>query len=149
MLALFLFGGFVLRNLNNIMNDYIKIIFYILDLIFFSGFIAMFSNGTTNILGFNSQSILFFAVVLMYVGIRSLLRYVLLIFIACSFLFISKVNEAMGAFWAIYILCAFISFLIQIYTNILPEVNFNNKEYFGVGKNKEDIENDDKKNQLL
>ena len=35
MLALFLFGGFVLRNLNNIMNDYIKIIFYILDLIFF------------------------------------------------------------------------------------------------------------------
>ena len=145
MLALFLFGGFVLRNLNNIMNDYIKIIFYILDLIFFSGFIAMFSNGTTNILGFSSQSILFFAVVLMYVGIRSLLRYVLLIFIACSFLFISKVNEAMGAFGAIYILCAFISFLIQIYINILPEVNFNDKEYFGVGENKEDIENDDKK----
>ena len=48
--------------------------------------------------------------------------------------FISKVNEAMGYYGAIYILSAFFSFAIQIYTNILPKVVFNEKEYFGKKK---------------
>ena len=67
----------------------------------------------------------------MLFGIRTFLRYIFLFFIACSFFFISKVNEAMGYYGAIYILSAFFSFAIQIYTNILPKVVFNEKEYFG------------------
>ena len=102
----------------------------------------MFANGDTNILGFSSQSILFLTVALIYVGINSLLRYIILIFIACSFLFISKVNQAMGIWGSIYILCAFASFLIQIYTNILPEIKFNKNDYFSEKEEKKVVEND-------
>ena len=130
-ISLLLFGGFIFRNINDITNDYIKIIFYITDLIFFSGFISMFSNGQANILGFSSQSILFVSIILMWIGVRSFLRYIILIFIGCSILFISKVNEAMGFFGAIYIICAFISFLIQVITNIFPRVKFDKNDLFG------------------
>ena len=115
-ISLLLFGGFILRNKEEIINDWIKIIFYIFDLIFFSGFISMFVNGETNVFGFSSQSILLVTIILMWIGVRSFLRYIILAFIACSFLFISKVNEAMGFFGSVYILLAFISFLIQVCT---------------------------------
>ena len=39
----------------------------------------MFANGNTNILGFSSQSVLFVTVILMYAGMRSILRYILLV----------------------------------------------------------------------
>ena len=141
--SIFLFGGFILRNIKIIMNDSIKIIFYILDLFFFAGFIAMFTDGQTNIFGFSSQSILFFTIILMYVGIRSILRYVILIFIACSFLFISKVNEAMGTWGSIYIICAFASFAIQTYTNILPEAKFIKNEYLVEGEEEKEEEKEE------
>jgi len=79
----------------------------------------------------------------MYVGIRSILRYVILIFIACSFLFISKVNEAMGTWGSIYIICAFASFAIQTYTNILPEAKFIKNEYLAEREEKEEEEEKD------
>ena len=143
LISLLLFGGFIIRNFVDILNDNLKIIIYVLDLIFFSGFIAMFANGNTNILGFSSQSVLFVTVILMYAGMRSILRYILLVFIACSFLFLSKVNEVMGFFGCIYILCAFFSFVIQIYTDILPKVSFKDNEYFAENKkNKKEIEDD-------
>lgn len=141
MISLLLFGGYIIRNINEIIIDKFKIIIYILDLIFFSGFISIFSNGKTNILGFSPQSVLFIMVILMLFGVRSFLRYFFLVFIACSFFFISKVNEAMGYYGAIYILSAFFSFAIQIYTNILPKVVFNEKEYFGKKKIQKDEEN--------
>ena len=131
MISLLLFGGYIIRNINEIIIDYFKIIIYLLDLIFFSGFVSFFVNQKTNIFGFSPQSVLLIMVILMLFGIRTFLRYILLFFIACSFFFISKVNEAMGYYGAIYILSAFFSFAIQIYTNILPKVVFNEKEYFG------------------
>ena len=51
LIALFLFGGYILRNKNEILNDGVKIAFCLADLIFFSGFISMFSNRQTNVLG--------------------------------------------------------------------------------------------------
>ena len=90
----------------------------------------MFTNGKTNILGFSSQSVLAIAIVLMLFGIRSILRYVLIVLIGCSIFFISKVNDAMGAWGMFYIIFAFGSFLIQAYTNILPSSIFENKHYF-------------------
>ena len=136
-ISILLFGGYILRNKKDILSDSIKILFSIFDLLFFSGFIAMFANGDTNILGFSSQSVLFFTVVLIYIGINSFLRYIILIFIASSFLFISKVNQAMGIWGSIYILCAFASFVIQIYTNILPEIEFNKNDFFPEKEKKE------------
>ena len=138
LLSIFLFGGYILRNMEEIINDWKKILFSILDLLFFSGFIAMFANGNTNLLGFSSQSVLFFTVILIHVGIKSILRYIILIFIASSFLFISKVNEAMGIWGSIYILCAFISFIIQIYTNILPEIKITKYDYFSKKEEKDE-----------
>ena len=134
MYSVFLFGGYIIRNIHDIFKDYKKIIFYVFDLFFFSGFIAMFANGKTNILGFSSQSILLLLIVVMWIGMRSIIRYILLLFIASSFLFISKVNEAMGIFGSIYIFCAFFSFVIQLYTNILPNVRNINMEFCGKKK---------------
>ena len=53
MISLFLFGEYIIRNLNEILNDFIKILFFIIDIIFFSGFIAMFADEKTNIFGFS------------------------------------------------------------------------------------------------
>ena len=129
--SLLIFGGYIIRNINDLMEDYVKIIFYILDLIFFAGFISMTADSQINFLGFSSQSLLLHLVVLMWMGMRSIMRYVLVAFIGSSFMFLSRVNEAMGFNGSIYILFAFISFLIQIYTNILPNVPGINKEFYG------------------
>ena len=91
----------------------------------------MFSNSQTNVLGISSQSVLFVTVILMWIGVRSLLRYIIILFIACSFFFISKVNEAMGFYGSFYIIFSFASFVLQIYTNILPEISFEEKEFLG------------------
>ena len=133
MISLFLFGGYIIRNLNEILNDFIKILFFIIDIIFFSGFIAMFADGT-NIFGFSSQGLILVMVALMWIGLKSLLRYILLVFVASSTLFISQINEAMGFFGTIYILCAFFSFAIQIYTNIFPNITNFKSEFFGPTK---------------
>ena len=130
MISLFLFGGYIIRNLNEILNDFIKILFFIIDIIFFSGFIAMFADGKTNIFGFSSQGLILVMVALMWIGLKSLLRYILLVFVASSTLFISQINEAMGFFGTIYILCAFFSFAIQIYTNIFPNITNFKYEFF-------------------
>ena len=70
-------------------------------------------------------------VALMSIGVKSLIRYILLVFVASSTLFISQINEAMGFFGTIYILCAFSSFAIQIYTNIFPNITNFKSEFFG------------------
>ena len=134
MISLFLFGGFIIRNANDIFKDNLKIAFCVIDLFFFSGFIAMFADGKTNFLGFSSHSLLLLMIVLMWIGMKSLLRYILLAFISSSFFFIGQLNEAMGIFGALYILFAFFSFSIQIYTNIFPMVNNLNSEFFGSNK---------------
>ena len=130
MISLFLFGGYIIRNLNEILNDFIKILFFIIDIIFFSGFIAMFADGKSNIFGFSSQGLILVMVALMWIGVKSLLRYILLVFVASSTLFISQINEAMGFFGTIYILCAFFSFAMQIYTNIFPNITNFKYEFF-------------------
>ena len=143
MISLFLFGGYIIRNLNEILNDFIKILFFIIDIIFFSGFIAMFADGKTNIFGFSSQGLILVMVALMWIGVKSLLRYILLVFVASSTLFISQINEAMGFFGTIYILCAFFSFAIQIYTNIFPNITNFKSEFFGPtrgGREDQDIQ---------
>ena len=134
MISLFLFGGYIIRNLKEILNDFIKILFFIIDIIFFSGFIAMFADGKTNIFGFSSQGLILVMVALMWIGVKSLLRYILLVFVASSTLFISQINEAMGFFGTIYVLCAFFSFAIQIYTNIFPNITNFKYEFFGPTK---------------
>ena len=143
MISLFLFGGYIIRNLKEILNDFIKILFFIIDIIFFSGFIAMFADGKTNIFGFSSQGLILVMVALMWIGLKSLLRYILLVFVASSTLFISQINEAMGFFGTIYILCAFFSFAIQIYTNIFPNITNFKSEFFGPtreGREDQDIQ---------
>ena len=140
MISVFLFGGYIIRNKNDIFNDYIKIAFCTIDIIFFSGFIAMFANGKTNIFGISSQGLLFMTIILMWVGLKSISRYVILSFISLSTLFLSQLNEAMGFFGALYILFAFLSFSIQIYTNILPNVSSFNSEFFGQKKKNPEYE---------
>jgi hypothetical protein len=134
--SLLIFGGYIIRNLNEIMDDYVKMVFYLLDLVFFAGFLSMTADSQTNILGFSSQSFLLHLIILMWMGMRSLMRYVLLAFIGSSFMFLSRVNEAMGFTGSLYILLAFISFLIQIYTDILPKVQGMDKEFCGERKRK-------------
>ena len=96
MISVFLLGGYIIRNINDIFNDVIKILFCIIDIIFFSGFIAMFANSKTNIFGFSSQGLLVMAIILMWLGLKSISRYVILSFISLSTLFISQLNEVMG-----------------------------------------------------
>ena len=120
LISLFLFGGYIIRNINLILNDNIKIIFCMIDMLFFSGFIAMFADKTTNFLGFSSQSLLLLMIILMWIGMKSFLRYIILAFVASSVFFVGQLNEVMGFFGELYILFAFLSFSIQIYINILP-----------------------------
>ena len=139
MISLFIFGGYIIRNINEILSDIIKIVFCIIDIIFFSGFIALFADGKTNIFGFSSQGLLLAMIALMWTGMKSLLRYIILAFVASSTFFISQISDVMGFFGSIYILCAFFSFSIQIYTNIFPNATNFQSEFFGQTKeNKED-----------
>jgi hypothetical protein len=147
--SLLIFGGYIIRNLNEIMDDYVKMVFYLLDLVFFAGFLSMTADSQTNILGFSSQSFLLHLIILMWMGMRSLMRYVLLAFIGSSFMFLSRVNEAMGFTGSLYILLAFISFLIQIYTDILPKVQGMDKEFCGERKRKKLKDEEEKSRSKL
>ena len=138
MISVFLLGGFIIRNINDIFNDIIKILFCIIDIIFFSGFIAMFAKAETNIFGFSSQSLLVMVIILMWVGLKSISRYVILFFIALSTFFLSQLNEVMGFYGSLYILFAFLSISIQIFTKILPKVSNLSSEFFGEKKKNDD-----------
>ena len=131
LISFIFFGGYILRNVHEIFKDNIKIIFCVIDIIFFSGFIAMFADKNTNFLGFSSQTLLILIITLMWIGMKSLLRYIILAFITSSVYFLGQLNEAMGFFGALYIIFAFLSFSIQIYTNILPNYNKIPSEFFG------------------
>ena len=104
----------------------------------------MFSSSETIILGISPQSILLLIVVSMWIGLKSILRYLILIFIAFSASFLGELNEAMGFWGALYILFAFLSFSIQIYTNILPNVSNINYEFYGHAKKNNDEHQDNK-----
>jgi hypothetical protein len=136
LLSILLFGGFIARNLKEIMDSNVKLLFMILDLLFFSGLISVFVRSKDNCFGFSPQAILLLIIVLMYLGMRSLIRYLLISFITLTFFHISHVNDAMGFDGCIYMLFAFISFLIQLYLNILPK-NKNEsitRDFFGEKK---------------
>jgi len=119
-LSILLFGGFIVRNLNEFMDKNARILFMILDILFFAGLISVFVKSEDNCLGFSPQALLLLIIVLMYLGMRSLIRYYLISFLTLTFFHISHVNDAMGFDGCIYMLSAFISFLIQLYLNILP-----------------------------
>ena len=144
LISIFFFGGYIIRNVNDIFNDPIRIIFCLIDILFFSGFIAMFSSSETIILGISPQSILLLIVVSMWIGLKSILRYLILIFIAFSASFLGELNKIMGFWGALYILFAFLSFSIQIYINILPNVANINYEFYGHAKKNNDEHQDNK-----
>jgi len=120
-LSILIFGGYIARNFKEIMDSNVKILFMFFDLLFFSGLISVFVRSKDTCLGFSPQALLLLIIVLMYLGMRSIIRYLLFIFITLVFVHISHVNDAMGFDGCIYMLFSFISFLIQIYLNILPK----------------------------
>ena len=134
-IAILLFGGYVIRNTNEFMKDKKTKFFYILDFLFFWGYISMFTNGKIYVLFFSAQSILFVTVILMWLTARFLLRYVLLSFVACSIFLLPKASEVYGFYGVIYILFALFSFLIQAYIGILPEIKMKKNEYWNLDNN--------------
>ena len=110
-----------------------KFAFIILDLFFFSGLISVFVKSKDNFMSFSPQALLLLIIVLMWLGMRSLTRYLFISFMTLTFFHISHVNDAMGFDGCIYMLFAYISFLIQTYLNILPKSNnvSISKDFFG------------------
>ena len=137
-IAILLFGGYVIRNTDELMKDIKKKVFYIFDFLFLWGYISMFTNGKTYVLFFSAQSILFVTVILMWLAARFLLRYVLLSFVLCSIFLLFKASEVYGFYGVIYILFALFSFLIQAYIGILPEIKMKKNEYWNLDENNED-----------
>ena len=121
-----LFGGFITRNINEIIENNVIFLFIFLDLIFFSGLISVFLSSKDNFFGFSNQALLLLVIAFMWVGMRSLTGYALALLLILSFFHISNVNDAMGFDGCIYILFAFMSFLIQMYLNLLPTARFHN-----------------------
>lgn len=128
-----LFGGFITRNINEIIENYVIFLFIFLDLIFFSGLISVFLSSNDNFFGFSNQALLLLVIAFMWVGMRSLTGYALALLIILSFFHISHINDAMGFDGCIYILSAFMSFLIQMYLNLIPIARFHNfkKDFLG------------------
>ena len=128
-----LFGGFITRNKNEIIENYAIFVFIFLDIIFFSGLISVFLTSKDNVFGFSPQALLLLVITFMWVGMRALTGYALILLIIVSFFHISNVNDAMGFDGCIYILFAFMSFLIQMYLNLLPTARFQNlkKDFIG------------------
>ena len=133
-----LFGGYIIRNTDELMKDNKKKVFYILDFLFFWGNISMFTNGKIYVFFFSVQSILFVTVILMWLAARFLLKYVLLSFVACSFFLWPKANKVYGFYGDIYILFALLSFLIQSKIGIFLEIKMKKNEYWDLDKNNED-----------
>ena len=138
MIDILLFGGYIIRNTDELMKDNKKKVFYILDFLFFWGNISMFTNGKIYVFFFSVQSILFVTVILMWLAARFLLKYVLLSFVACSFFLWPKANKVYGFYGDIYILFALLSFLIQSKIGIFPEIKMKKNEYWNLDKNDED-----------
>ena len=119
-----LFGGFIIRNMNEILENNIIFIFIFLDILFFSGLISVFLDSKDSFMGFSPQALLLLGITFMWIGMRSLTGYAFGLLIILSFFHISHVNDAMGFDGCMYILFAFISFVIQMYLNIIPTARF-------------------------
>jgi hypothetical protein len=76
-------------------------------------------------------------VALMWIGVKSLIRYILLVFVASSTLFISQINEAMDflELFIFYVLSSHLLYkYIQIYSQISPILNMNSLVQQGKGE---------------
>ena len=137
-IAILLFGGYIIRNTDELMKDNKKKMFYILDFFFFCGNISMFTNGKIYVFSFSAQSILFVTVILMWSAGRFLLRYVLLSFVAWSLFLLDKASEVYGFYGEIYILFSLLSFFIQDNIGIFPEIKMKKNEYWNLDEDNED-----------
>ena len=138
MIDILLFGGYIIRNTDELMEDNIKKCFCVTDFLFFWGNISMFTNEKIYVLFFSAQSILFVNVILMWLAARFLLRYILLSFVACSIFLLPKASEVYGFYGVIYIIFALLSFKIQADIGIFPEIKMKKNEYWNLDKNDED-----------
>ena len=137
MVSILTFSGFMVRNLDAIFDDNFKILFWALDIFFYAGLLTVFSSKET-FLGISCQSFLYLMVIITWIGMKSIIRYIYMVYMVLSIFRISAVNQAMGVEGSIYILSAFFSFMIQLYLNILPRVKNQNlyKDFFDEKKRK-------------
>ena len=136
MISVLTFGGFIIRNLDEIMKDEIKLTFWVLDMFFYAGLLTVFNSDKDIFLGIIYQSLLYLIVIMTWIGMRSITWYLYIIYCILSFIRIPLVNQAMGIDGAAYIFSAFWSLMIQMYLNILPRVKNENihKDFFGEKK---------------
>ena len=93
-----------------------RIVLLSLNVLFIASFLSIFVNAKT-FLGVSSQALFIFAIALSWLGVKSIAGYVWVLLFLLSLGNISKINEAMGLFGAIYVLSAFISIAFQFIPN--------------------------------
>lgn len=110
--------GILIRNQKYIFNDYIRVSFIVLDILLFASIISIFvSQNTINFFGvsFSSQGLLIPCIILSWLGLKSIAKYVLLTMVALGIPAMSTANEGMGFYGAIFILAGFGSLIIQAF----------------------------------
>jgi hypothetical protein len=93
-----------------------KLVFFMVNTWFFASFIkAFFSSKPWNIplIDISSNSFLVMTIMFSWIGMRSIAGFSWILVILGALSSITDVNNAMGVWGAVYILCAFISLILQ------------------------------------
>jgi len=119
--AVILYSGVVIRNKFEIFKNPLKIVLCIVNVLFLSTITGVFIAGDFKLpfVNINGYAILFFAIVMSWLGMKSISGYAWIILLVCSLGHMTRVSASMGFVGAIYILSSFISLGMQIASGYL------------------------------
>lgn len=143
MVAILIYSATIIRNFKKYYSNIPKFIISIINILFLAGFLSVFFIDKATIFGLDTRAILVAGVLLSWLGIRTISGYIWIILVLLGASRMSDVDAAMKGWGVIYILCAYLSIVVQAVFCKMFETDFETfkEDLFGI----KDIANKDVK----
>lgn len=141
--AAIFYGSFVVRSkgIQRTFESWIDIVFCILLVFLLSSYVkAILVTKTISIFGIkvlsvNTNIFLIGAMILSWLGLKVVGILSIMVVIVCAFINICSLNEAMGLYGALYIICTLVGVLLYLYVEpVVVEAFYKYKTIIKVGK---------------
>lgn len=113
-IAILIYSAIIIRNFKKYYSEIPKLVLSIINILFLAGFLSVFLGEKVTILGLDTRALLFAGILMSWLGIRSITGYIWIILVLLGTTRMSEVDKAMGSMGVIYIMCAYLSIVVQI-----------------------------------
>lgn len=137
MIAILIYSAIIIRNFKKYYSDIPKLAISIINILFLAGFLSVFFTDKATIFGLDTRAILVAGVLLSWLGIRTISGYIWILLVLLGTARMSDVDKAMAGWGVIYILCAYLSIIVQVVFCKMFETDFETfkEDLFGIKEN--------------